>query len=757
MKSMKKTILLILSVALLVGALTAVGLAALASDLPFENLYKEGFGGYTSDEGQILTGDFVSSKPIEVTEGKTLWFGPCERTQYFHLVGLDSQGKAATDKIRGKDLEVTETFTKGSVIYRYTVPAGVSSLVFSAPKELSEVYTVTEAELTELTWRAYWSQMGKDTDSFVGQSSYYEVSEGDKLYFGAITEADAKAGKLYGKNGQLVGNMDSVTLVESFGGAYGLYCYTVPAGVSHAQVAYDPEYEQYYFFQKNAESAEAFTKAWIEHIGIQLPLTGTVEKLSGKTALFLGDSITYGARDYANIYSAGGWAGRIGYYAEMDITNNGVSGACITTGRLESHSEKHYILNNLLATKGTEYDYVIMHGLFNDASLPATVGQPQGKAKFDPDKADQSEFADALELLFYQARLQNPNAILGFIVNFKTDRAVDQLPYVNMAIQICEDWGIQYLDLYNLEGFKVTFNDGLHPDSAGYDSMYTVVANWMATLEKGTAVAQKPTQVMSYNVYYGADVSEDKGISIENRYRKVAQKIAQEAPDIAMLQEYTEDFAAVAESILSGTYTGYGVVHPGTGEAAPIIWKTDKYTLVTSGNFTADGDWCVGSKKYPRTVNYVVLEEKTSANRLLVLSVHGQPDMDGASNEEARNKLMALVVEKVAQLRSANGNIPAVIGGDFNISASSAAYAILTEGGLKDIRASVNPAASGSYNAWDRTDPGKFAMGDYLFMTGDVNAITYQVLTDDLDTGRTDGKTVHISDHCPIVSKLLFG
>ena len=33
---------------------------------------------------------------------------------------------------------------------------------------------------------------------------------------------------------------------------------------------------------------------------------------------------------------------------------------------------------------------------------------------------------------------------------------------------------------------------------------------------------------------------------------------------------------------------------------------------------------------------------------------------------------------------------------------------------------------------------------------------TYRVLTDDLDTGRTDGKTVHISDHSPLSAQLTY-
>ena len=752
MKITKKTVLVSLTLALLVSILSIIGLVSFASDLPLQNLFRQGFAGYTSDEGQILTTDYVSSKPISVSKGTTLWFGPCDKTQYFHLVGMDSSGNVVTGKIRGKDLEVADTFVKGTVIYRYTVPEGVSSVVITAPASLAEVFTVTTSELSELKWRAYWTQQGADPDAYVGQSAYYAVAAGDKLYFGAITDSGVEESKFYDKNGEPMGTMTGAELVESFGGEFGLYCATVPQGAVYARVAYDPDYEQYYFHQKNAASEGAFVSAWIEHIGIQLPLESTVKTLAGKTALFLGDSITFGARDRAKIYGAGGWAGRIGYYAQMDVTNNGVSGACITTGRVESHSEKHYILNNLLATKGTEYDYVIMHGLFNDASLPATLGEPQGKASFDPDKADVTTFADALELLLYHARLQNPKATLGYIVNFKTERNVDQLPYVNMAIRICKDWGIEYLDLYNMKDFTVTFDDGLHPDSAGYDSIYTIIANWMATLGKNTV--QSVTQVMSYNVYYGADVPTDKGFSITDRYLKVARKIAAEAPDIAMLQEATDAFKAVAAPVLSG-YTFFGESHSGTDEAAPVIWKTDKYTLVESGTATASGDWCATAKKYPRTINYVVLQDNATGRRLIVMSVHGQPDMDGVKNDEARTKTMALVVQTVESLRSKYDGIPAIVGGDFNMSVSSDAYKALIDGGLKDIRATVNPNSIGSYSDWDRAE-GKFAMGDYLFMTGDVNALTYRVLTDDLDTGRTDGKTVHISDHSPLMAQLIY-
>ena len=757
----KRTLIAILTVALIVSAVVALGIGAMADGLPFQSLFSKLIGGYTSDEGQFLAPEYFSSETISVSKSDQVWFGPCDPTQYFQLVGQDAGGKTVTDKIRGKELTVVDTFANGMVIYRYTVPAGISKLVFTAPASVAEVYTVAKTEITELTWRAYWTMQGKQTDSYVGESSYYELKAGDKLYFGAVTEAQALASTTYGSNGQVVGTMtrEDLTLVESFGGAYGIYCYTVPEGVSYTRVAYDIERAQYYYSLLNPAEESAVTAQFIRHYAIQTPVEATVEKLSGKTALFLGDSITFGARDRANIYGvvdsvnpgAGGWAARIGYYTGMKVTNNGVSGACITTARQESHSDAHYIYNNLVKTAGTTYDYVIMHGLFNDASIPVELGEAQGKANFDPAKADVTKFASALELLFYTARQQNPEAILGYIVNFHTDRAVEQGVYVAMALKICEDWGIEYLNLYELKDFEVEFDDGLHPSSAGYDSMYTIVANWMASLDGDLSTNPSSNKVLSYNVYYGADLPDSTGLSVTDRYLKVVQKIVEEDADIVMMQEYTGVFDNIFQENATA-YSVYGQVHSASygDERAPIAWKTDKYDLAASGSFEVPGDWCSG-KQYPRAVNWVLLKEKLTGKQLLVMSVHAQPDDE---NEEARNKMMLLVAQKAAELSQQYG-APIIMGGDFNMGQTSQAYKNLTETGLLDVCMTVNADEIGSYNAWTRED-GKFAKGDYLFMSAGVNALTFQVVTDDLDTGRTDGNKVHISDHSPLVSYLFY-
>lgn len=766
---MKKSYIMIMVVVLAVAAVAALGLGVMASELPFSNLFfaSRTSEGYTSDERVVLTSDFSSSEQIAVSQGETVWFGPCVPSQYFQLVGMGADGSAATGKIRGKELTVFDEFSNGMVIYQYTVPSGVASLVFSIPTEVEQVFSVTKSELTELSWRAYWNQQGIDTDSFVGQSSYYGIVQGDKLYFGAITEADALESKLYDENGDMTGTIakEDLRLVESFGGEFGIYCYTAPAGASYVRINYDPNYAQYYTCFLNPGDEDTIVERFITAFGVNRPLDSTVAALSGKTALFLGDSITYGAGDTANIYGAGAWAGRIGYYTGMDVTNNGVSGACISTARLESNSEAHYIYNNLVKTAGTEYDYVIMHGLFNDASENVALGTMQGKRSFDPAKADVSTFAGGLELLFYQARVQNPNAILGFIVNFHTERTnVDQLPYVNMAIQICQDWGIEYLDLYNWPGFSVEFSDGLHPSSAGYDSMYTIVANWMAGLDgqadNTTPSANSSAKVMSYNVFWNtASVAGEPYGSITNRTEQVIDLIQEQDADILLLQEVSPSWVQALKTELTG-YTGYGYCHKcktynydstdssgHSHEIAPILWKTDKYDALEQGSFWTEDLGIVS--EYPRCVNWVVLQDKATGEKLVAISYHADPNV-----ETARNQVAQAIVNELSELRGKYGNAAAVVGGDWNMASGSFAYNMVVGNGMLDARyVAADTESIGTYNAWDRVDASKYTLGDYVFLTAGMSADSFDVVSDDW---ANEEKTLHISDHCPIVVQITY-
>lgn len=331
-----------------------------------------------------------------------------------------------------------------------------------------------------------------DRSEILAAKGGQEVNAGDRLYFGAVTYTEALESTVYTPQGEKIGTIgaEDLALVSSFGGSYGIYCYTVPEsqGRSFVMVNHDTAYQDYYQTRVIAAGTEvgdtAVVDEFINAFGVAQVSSGTKAALAGKSALFVGDSITYGARDTKNIYGSGGWAGRIGYYCDMDVTNNGVSGACVTTARLNSYSAGHYIYNNLTKVQGNSYDYVIMHGLFNDASEKVTIGSAVSAVSLtDPTALDVSLFAPALCKMFYAAKTLYPDAKLGYIINFKTDRNVDLEPYVEAAKSACAAWEIPYLDLYNMEGFTVEFADGLHPTSAGYDSMYDVVADWMVGLE----------------------------------------------------------------------------------------------------------------------------------------------------------------------------------------------------------------------------------------------------------------------------------
>lgn len=778
---MKKSVKTIIIAALLLISIVSVALIATATDYPFDNLFVKGFAGYTSDETEVLTDDYYSSEKIAVTAGETVWFGPCDPNQYFQLVGFDANGNAVTDKVRGKDLEVVDIFNNNMVIYKYEVPEGVAELVFSAPSSkidasIADVYVVSKTEVTCLNWQAYWELKNMDTEDYVGKSSYYDVKKGDKLYFGVITKEDALETVVYNSKAEDMGTISEseLELVESFGGELGIYCYTVNnEDAKYVKVNYDINYEQYYTSILNPTgNRDSIVEQFIVEYGIQRPLSSTVDVLAGKSALFVGDSITYGARDRAKIYEYGGWAGRIGYFCDMDVLNNGVSGACITTARVESNSEKHYIYNNLVAAEEQKFDYVIMHGLFNDASEEVEVGTPQGAKNFDPGKADVTKFADALELLFYTAKTQHPEATLGYIVNFQTERTVDQAPYATMAIQICKDWGIEYLDLYNNKTFSVEFDDGLHPSSAGYDSMYTIVANWMATLGQKEAVDNTTSiaKLMSYNVFWNTN---DADTGITNRVSKIANVIKEEAPDILVLQEVsagTNGWVPVVTNF-GDTYGYYGYTHQndtyvdssasdkdttnGNEEMTVILWNTVKYDCIDKGHFWASytpdvpgslwtGIEISGTKDYPRCINWVILQDKATNEKLMVVDYHADP-----YTETIRNLSAQLIVEKVSQISAQYDNLAVVIGGDWNMQRGDVAYTTITGNGYGDIQKEAEETTTqGSYNAWTR-EKAKFGFGDYWFMNNDVSATIYKVVDDyDSDAGK------YLSDHSPIVAEI---
>lgn len=212
--------------------------------------------------------------------------------------------------------------------------------------------------------------------------------------------------------------------------------------------------------------------------------------LYGKTALFSGDSISFGSSDGTPFRA---WAGRIADGYGLIADNASASGwavSTIRTGRM---------IDQLYHAEKKDYDYVILHGGVNDAWGDGTVHAPVGAMvrEYDPAYFDVNTFAGALEELFWFAREKFPTSTVGYIMNFATPEATgigqltDMDAYYAQAKIICEKWGVPYLDLFHDAYVNETvmavhttryMADAVHPNAAGYDRLYPIIGDWMETL-----------------------------------------------------------------------------------------------------------------------------------------------------------------------------------------------------------------------------------------------------------------------------------
>lgn len=203
--------------------------------------------------------------------------------------------------------------------------------------------------------------------------------------------------------------------------------------------------------------------------------------LNGKTALYLGDSIAYGANDNSLRRA---WGGRIAERYSMIGTNVANSGWTLSTYR-------NAIVTQLDNADAANYDYIILHGGVNDVWVNAS-NVPIGTVdadNFTPGSFDCTTLAGALEDLVCTAKQKAPNAKIGYIINFDISEKIgDMTGYYYIAKMICEKWGIPYLDLYENTDFSSVFDqsrylaDGVHPNSSGYEILADFIANWMETL-----------------------------------------------------------------------------------------------------------------------------------------------------------------------------------------------------------------------------------------------------------------------------------
>ena len=250
--------------------------------------------------------------------------------------------------------------------------------------------------------------------------------------------------------------------------------------------------------------------------------------------------------------------------------------------------------------------------------------------------------------------------------------------------------------------------------------------------------------VMTFNMRY--DNPEDGQNNWRFRRERIAGVIKAQEVDVLGTQELLSN----QFNDLSGLLTGYQGVGVGrldgaeSGEYCAVFFRKDRFTLLDSGTFwLSETPEVVGSLGWDgaceRIATWVVLRDR-DGRELFFIDTH----LDHVG-QVARDEGVSLLMKRIETL---SGGRPVILTGDFNSEPGSSVVANVQKGGvLRDAKAI---AAQRSGTDWSFSDFGQIPEAerpllDYIFVSGDIEAVRYEVLPDIFDGG-------YVSDHAPVMA-----
>ena len=250
--------------------------------------------------------------------------------------------------------------------------------------------------------------------------------------------------------------------------------------------------------------------------------------------------------------------------------------------------------------------------------------------------------------------------------------------------------------------------------------------------------------VITFNMRY--DNPEDGQNNWRFRRERVAGVIKAQEVDVLGTQELLSN----QFNDLSGLLTGYQGVGVGrldgaeSGEYCAVFFRKDRFTLLDSGTFwLSETPEVVGSLGWDgaceRIATWVVLRDRDGRDRFF-----GDTHLDHVG-QVARDEGVSLLMKRIETL---SGGRPVILTGDFNSEPGSSVVAhVQKDGVLRDAKA-IAQQRSGT--DWSFSDFGQIPEAerpllDYIFVSGDIEALRYEVLPDTFDGG-------YVSDHAPVMA-----
>lgn len=250
--------------------------------------------------------------------------------------------------------------------------------------------------------------------------------------------------------------------------------------------------------------------------------------------------------------------------------------------------------------------------------------------------------------------------------------------------------------------------------------------------------------VMTFNMRY--DNPEDGQNNWRFRRERVAEAIKAQDVDVLGTQELLSNQFDDLRGLLVG-YEGVGVGRldgAESGEYCAVFFKKERFTLLDSGTFwLSETPEVVGSLGWDgaceRIATWVVLRDR-DGRELFFIDTH----LDHVG-QVARDEGVSLLMKRIETL---SGGRPVILTGDFNSEPGSSVVAhVQKDGVLRDAKAI---AAQRSGTDWSFSDFGQIPEAerpllDYIFVSGDIEAVRYEVLPDIFDGG-------YVSDHAPVMA-----
>lgn len=250
--------------------------------------------------------------------------------------------------------------------------------------------------------------------------------------------------------------------------------------------------------------------------------------------------------------------------------------------------------------------------------------------------------------------------------------------------------------------------------------------------------------VMSFNVRYGT--ANDGPNAWTERRRQLLDLLDQQSPDVIGMQEALKHQLDEVRLLLP-RYGRAGVAREDgheAGEYAAVLFRTDRFELVESGNFwfsdTPDVPGSTGwGNRVTRMCTWARLRAREGGAVITVFNVH----LDHES-QPSRERSVELLLERIPGI--ARGT-PAIITGDFNAGEANPAVERLRRAGWRDAHRVLHPGDTivGTYHGFRGDSTGEKI--DYVFVPPGAAVLESRIIRSAV-AGR------YPSDHFPVVARI---